>query len=53
MVGPDRDRLTGEIEVDETYVGGPEEGKRGRESENKSLSWSRQRNTVEQSVISD
>lgn len=30
MVRPGRDRLSGEIEVDETYVGGPEEGKRGR-----------------------
>ena len=27
----------GEIEVDETYVGGPEEGKRGREIEKKSI----------------
>ena len=37
MVRPDRDCLSGEIEVDETYVGGPEEGKRGREIENKSI----------------
>jgi transposase-like protein len=37
MVRPDRDRLTGEIEVDETYVGGPEERKRGREIEKKSI----------------
>lgn len=37
MVRPGRDRLTGEIEVDETYVGGPEEGQRGREIEKKSI----------------
>ena len=37
MVRPDRDRLTGEIEVDETYVGGPEEGKQGRGMEKKSI----------------
>jgi transposase-like protein len=37
MVRPGRDRLTGEIEVDETYVGGPEEGKRGGEIEKKSI----------------
>jgi len=37
MVRPDRDCLSGEIEVEETYVGGPEEGKRGREIENTSL----------------
>src|ERR1019366_8326052 len=37
MVRPGRDRLTGEIEIDETYVGGPEEGKRGREIEKKSV----------------
>ena len=37
MVRPGRDRLAGEIEVDETYVGGPEEGKRGREIEKKSI----------------
>ena len=37
MVQPVRDRLTGEIEVDETYVGGPEEGKRGRAIEKKSI----------------
>jgi transposase-like protein len=35
MVRLGRDRLTGEIEVDETYVGSPEEGKRGREIEKK------------------
>jgi transposase-like protein len=37
MVRPDRDRLTGEIEVDETYVGGPEEGTRGREVERRCI----------------
>ena len=37
MVRPGRDRLAGEIEVDETYVGGPEEGKRGRAIEKKSI----------------
>lgn len=37
MVRPDRDRLTGEVEIDETYVGGPEEGKRGRQIENKAI----------------
>ena len=37
MVRPDRDRLTGEIEIDETYVGGLEEGKRGPEIEKKSI----------------
>lgn len=37
MVRPGRDRLTGEIEVDETFVGGLSEGKRGRDSEGKVL----------------
>ena len=37
MVRPGRDLLTGEIEIDETYVGGPEEGMRGREIEKKSI----------------
>ncbi len=37
MVRPGRDRLAGEIEVDEAYVGGPEAGKRGRASEKKSI----------------
>ena len=32
-----RDCLTGTVEVDETYVGGPEEGKRGREVETKAI----------------
>jgi transposase-like protein len=37
MVRPGRDRLTGRIEVDETYVGGLEEGVRGRQTEVKAL----------------
>jgi transposase-like protein len=37
MVRPGRDRLSGTIEVDETYVGGLEEGLRGRQVENKTL----------------
>jgi transposase-like protein len=37
MVRPGRDCLTGIVEVDETYVGGPEEGKRGREVETKAI----------------
>lgn len=36
-VNPDRDKLIGKVEVDETFVGGKKEGKRGRGSENKSL----------------
>jgi len=30
MVRPGRDRLTGTVEVDETYLGGEKPGKRGR-----------------------
>jgi transposase-like protein len=37
MVRPGRDQLFGTIEVDETYIGGHEEGKRGRKIEKKSL----------------
>lgn len=37
MVRPGRDRLTGCIEVDETYVGGLEEGVRGREKADKAI----------------
>ena len=37
MVRPGRDRLSGRVEVDETYMGGPEEGVRGRQTEAKSL----------------
>ena len=37
MVRPGRDLLPGEVEIDETFVGGPEEGKRGREIEKKSI----------------
>ena len=33
MVRPDRDRLLGVVEVDETYVGGPEDGTQGRHTE--------------------
>lgn len=34
---PDRDRLAGRVEVDETYLGGLEEGVRGRQKEAKAL----------------
>ena len=37
MVCPGRDRLTGVVEVDETYVGGVGTGARGRGSERKSI----------------
>lgn len=37
MVRPGRERLSGRIEVDETYVGGTEEGLRGRKTEKKAL----------------
>jgi transposase-like protein len=37
MVRPGRDRLAGTVEVDETYLGGLEEGKRGRQTEKKAL----------------
>jgi transposase-like protein len=37
MVRPDRDRLQGRIEVDETYLGGLEEGVRGRQTDAKAL----------------
>lgn len=37
MVRPGRDRLKGRVEVDETYLGGLEEGVRGRQTERKSL----------------
>jgi len=37
MVRPGRDRLQGEVEVDETYVGGPEEGVHGRQTEDKAI----------------
>ncbi len=37
MVRPGRNRLSGRIEVDETYVGGSEKGLRGRKIEKKAL----------------
>jgi transposase-like protein len=37
MVRPDQDRLSGTIQVDETYVGGKKQGKRGRGAEGKVL----------------
>ena len=37
MVRPDRDRLSGQVEVDETYLGGERSGKRGRGAANKAL----------------
>jgi transposase-like protein len=37
MVRPGRDRLSGTIQVDETYIGGEKSGKRGRGAEGKTL----------------
>lgn len=37
MVRPDRDRLSGLVEIDETYVGGDAEGLRGRGAEKKHI----------------
>jgi transposase-like protein/ribosomal protein L37AE/L43A len=37
MVRPGRDRLSGIVEVDEAYIGGPEPGKRGRGAAGKAL----------------
>ena len=37
MIRPDRDRLSGWVEVDETMIGGLEEGVAGRQTESKAL----------------
>ena len=37
MVRPGRDKLSGYVEVDDAYIGGEKEGKRGRGSDNKIL----------------
>jgi len=37
MVRPGRDRLSGTVEVDETYIGGEKPGKRGRGAAGKEL----------------
>ena len=37
MVRPGRERLSGEVEVDESYVGGLEEGTHGRRTEKKAI----------------
>jgi len=37
MVRPDRDKISGTVEIDETYVGGERPGKRGRGAANKAL----------------
>lgn len=37
MVRPGRDRLVGPVQVDETYIGGPRSGKRGRGAAGKTL----------------
>ena len=37
MVRPGRDRISGKVQVDETYIGGRRKGKRGRGAEGKAL----------------
>jgi len=54
MVRPGRDRLPGTVEVDETFIGGPRPGKRGRGAEGKGRCWSswRRRRRARGSVVS-
>ena len=52
MVRPQRDRLNGCVEVDETYVGGEEEGVRGRQTEDKAIVAVAARSTGEGSAAS-
>jgi len=37
MILPNREKLSGKVEIDETFIGGAVEGKRGRGSDNKSI----------------
>ena len=37
MVRPNREPLAGEVEIDESYVGGPEPGQPGRAAEDKAI----------------
>ena len=37
MVRPDRQPLAGEVEIDESYLGGAEAGKPGRAAEKKAI----------------
>ena len=37
MIRPGRERLAGTVEVDESYLGGAEEGVRGRQTQDKAL----------------
>src|SRR5664280_141703 len=37
MVRPGRDKLSGRVEIDETYVGGDEDGVQGRQTETKAI----------------
>ena len=46
MVRPGRERLSGRVEVDETYVGGEEEGLHGRQTQKKALVGSPLKKTV-------
>lgn len=41
LVAPDREKLKGEVEVDECYIGGPEKEKPGRSKGKKSLNLGR------------
>jgi hypothetical protein len=51
MVRPGRDMLSGRVEIDETYVGGDEEGVQGRKPRQKPLLQSQWKFTLPKGLV--